>query len=189
LANGRNAQRLEDLIGTGGLISQLSHVADKIVGFRPCASQRGGDGIDIGLIDRKAHRLGCRHLREQCGKGNASTLTTAELPNRFAPVEVVEQTGDDIAHLGIACPHVFGLIADHGLTNRHVWVETVGLSEHANAQIVAVGDSPAVWLESLRENLHQSRFAVTVSTDDANSITLVDADGYRLENFFRRKLE
>ena len=73
---------------------------------------------------------------------------------------------------------MFCLVADNSGTNRHGWIDRVGLREHSDAQVVAMRYSAAVWFESLRQNLHESRLAVTVSTDDSNSITIVDADGY-----------
>ena len=104
-------------------------------------------------------------------------------------LEVVEQAADDIAHLGVAGPYVFGLFANYGLTNSHGWVERVTLVEHSDAQIAAMGHAAAVWLEGLRENLHQRRFAVAVCTNNANSVTLVDSNGYAAENLFGRKSE
>ena len=126
---------------------------------------------------------------QQRSQGNSSALATAQFTDRFRPVEVVEQATDDIAHLGVAGPYVFGLFANHGLSDSHGWVEGVTLVEHSDAQITAMSHATAVWLEGLRENLHERRFTIAVSTDDADSIAVVDADGHRLENFFRRKLK
>ena len=126
---------------------------------------------------------------QQRSQGNSPALTTAEFAYRFCPVEVVEQAADDIAHLGVAGPHVFGLFANHGLSNSHGWVEGVTLVEHSDAQIASMSHAAAVWLEGLRENLHQRRFSVAIATNDSDSIAVVDADGDRLKNFFRRKLK
>ena len=84
---------------------------------------------------------------------------------------------------------MFGLLADHCLTDSHGLVEGVTLVEHSDAQIASMGNSAAIGFESLRKNFHQSRFAIAVATNDSDSITIVDADGYRLKNFFRRKLK
>jgi hypothetical protein len=84
---------------------------------------------------------------------------------------------------------VFGLFADYGLTNSHGWVKRVTLVENSDAQITAMSHAAAVWLEGLRENLHERRFSVAIATNDSDSIAVVDADGYRLKNFFRRKLK
>ena len=84
---------------------------------------------------------------------------------------------------------MFGLLADHCLPNGHGWVEGVALVEHSDAQIVSMGNAAAIWLEGLRQNFHQRRFAIAVATDDSDSIAVVDADGHRFENFFRRKLQ
>jgi hypothetical protein len=52
-----------------------------------------------------------------------------------------------------------------------------------------VSDSAIIRLNALGKQLHEGRFAVTISADDSNSFGIVYTNGYRAKNRFSGKLK
>ena len=114
-------------------------------------------------------------LGQQAGQGHAASLPAGELADVGVPVHIRHQTGDHVAHLGVRGPDMVGDIADDGVAHRLIRVQGVRLVQHAHGGSRAHGDPPAVGVDAAGEQPHERGFAVTVATDDADPVTLVDA--------------
>ena len=68
-------------------------------------------------------------------------LAAGERGNRCLPVDVGNQSGDDVANPGIAGPFVVGALADQFPTDRAGFVEGVGLVEGSDSQAGPPGDA------------------------------------------------
>ena len=84
---------------------------------------------------------------------------------------------------------MFWHVANYGLPDGLPRVNHVGLVEQPKGHVVAVSDSPAVWLHALGQQLEQSRLAIAVAADDSDSVALVYAYGNLVEDLFGRKFE
>src|SRR5699024_441554 len=97
--------------------------------------------------------------------------------DRSLPVEVGDESGDDVAGTGVGGPLVIGGIADHGEADRRVVIEVVALVEHAQAQSAAVGHAAGVRFDRAGEHAEQARLPVAVAADDADHVTGLDCEG------------
>ena len=73
-------------------------------------------------------------------------------------------------------------IADDYLVHRALTVQLIGLVEHAKTDATPARHAPRIRFEGAREQPQQGGFAVAVSTDNADAITLVDANGNGIED-------
>ena len=89
---------------------------------------------------------------------------------------------DHLADARITGPLVFGAITDQRPSHRAVGVEDVGLVQRSDPQSAAPGDPPGIRAHLTGEQIQQTRFAVAVSSHDADAIAVADPDGRRFED-------
>src|SRR5690606_37572582 len=84
----------------------------------------------------------------------------------------------------VARPLVLGAVAQHDGADRRALGELVPLGEQAEPQPARVGDAPGVGLGLPRDDGHQGALAAAVAADDADAVTLVQAEGDTVEQRF-----
>ena len=87
-------------------------------------------------------------MNQQLGQCNTATLATRKRTNLLLPVEVIQQTSDDIANLCVAGPLVLWHVANYGLPDGLTRVDHICLVEKTDGEPVAMGDSTFIWREA-----------------------------------------
>ena len=80
-------------------------------------------------------------------------------------------------------------IADDGVRNNEIVGEFIRLIQHSEGDAVAARDASAIRLEATGEQSQQAGLAVTVSSDDADALTLVESNGDAVEDDTGRVFE
>jgi hypothetical protein len=148
-----------------------------------------GDAFDIevvgGLVEEDEIPVADQHA----GEGNATALSAGEGGHRGVPWDVGHQSGDDVADPGVAGPHVLRQLADDRFAHGERIRQHVGLVEHRKGGATTAGDPAGVGFQPAAEHCEQTRFAVAVASDDADSVTFVQSERDRVEDHARRILE
>ncbi len=143
-----------------------------------------GDALDVevvgGLVEDQEVLVG----DEQLGEGDASALAAGERADdgvealvEAGQVEAAEESGEDVADLGVAGPLVVGHVADDLVADGRGGVEGVVLGQDAHAQAAGLGDPAGVGLLQLGEHADEGGLAVAVAADDADPVSLGHAEG------------
>src|SRR5699024_7544211 len=115
-------------------------------------------------------------------QGHSAALASREAGDRSLPVEVGDESGDDVAGTGVGGPLVIGGVADHGEADRRFVIEVVALIEHAQAQSAAVGHAAGGRLDRAGEHAAAARLPVAVAADDADHVAGLDSESHRVED-------
>ncbi len=143
-----------------------------------------GDALDVevvgGLVEDQEVLVG----DEQLGEGDAAALAAGERADdgvealaEAGQVEAAEETGQDVADLGVAGPLVVGHVADDLVADGGLGIEGVVLGEDSHAQAAGLGDPAGVGLLQLGEHPDEGGLAVAVAADHADAVPLGHAEG------------
>ena len=141
-----------------------------------------GDAVDVEVVRRLIEDEQVPVADQQGGQGHPASLSAGEAGDRGIPVEIGDESGDDVACLGIGRPFVVGHVTDDGEADARLGVEVVALAEHAQPQTTPVGHPPGIGIDGAGEHAQQARLAVAVAPDDADHVPGVDADGHGVED-------
>ena len=120
---------------------------------------------------------GQQHLR-QC---HSTPLTATEPANVSVEIHIRQQLLDHFAGVRLGGPHVIRPASDDDLADQGVRPEVIGLPQIPHRQPGDMGDPARIGLASARQDAQQRRLAVTVSADDPDRVTVVDAQADRVE--------
>jgi hypothetical protein len=148
-----------------------------------------GDRFDVEVVGGLVEQQHLPLAGQQPGERDAPPLAAAEHGHRRVPGDAGEQAADHVAHPGIARPDVLRRVPDDRPLDRERVVERVALVELADPDPAADGDPPGVGLLPPGEHGEQAGLAVTVPTDHADPVAVVQAQGDGIEDDFRRKLK
>ena len=152
-------------------------------------SSQPGDALDVEVVGRLVEEQHVVVADEQRSQRDAAPLATAEVADCGVPWDVGDEPSDDVADLRVAGPLVVGFVADDRVANGLGLVEGVGLVEHADVHAAAGRHAAGVGLHATGEDAQKRRLAVAVAADDADPVTLVDADRHGLEDGLGREVE
>src|SRR5690606_35389843 len=105
------------------------------------------------------------------------------------PRDVAHETVDDVTHLRVTGPFVFGAVTNDGVADQLVVGQFVGLVEHAEGDTTATGDATGIRIDASRQQTQQCRFTVAIAHDDADAVALIEPDGEAVEYDTGRVLE
>ena len=148
-----------------------------------------GDALDIEVVGRFVEDDHVPVAHQQLSELDAAALAAGERAHRRLPVDIGDQSTDDISDPCVAGPLVFSGIADQYRCHRGVRVEAVGLVQGSDRQPAAACHPSGVGLETADEHGQQAGFALPVASDEADSVAVVDAHGHGVEDHLRRILE
>src|SRR5690606_37983347 len=103
-------------------------------------------------------------------------LATAERSDLGIPRQIGEEAVDHVADARVARPLVLRGVADDGGADREVVRQVVGLVEHADPRAAAHRDAAGVRLLDAGEHAEEAGLPVAVTADDADAVTLFDAE-------------
>jgi hypothetical protein len=126
---------------------------------------------------------------EQRRERNTPALAAAQIAQAGIPRDAADEPGDDVTDAAIAGPLVFIPIADDRVGNDEVIVEFVGLVKHPEGHSASTGHPAVIGLDAAGQQAKQRGLAVTVSTDDSDSLAFVDADRHGIKDHPRRVCE
>ena len=113
------------------------------------------DGLHVKVVGGLVHAYDVPGAHEQAGQVAAAALATGELAHQAAPVKVPYELVHDAADARVGGPDVVGGLAHHGVPDRLVIAELVGLAEVANVDAAAPGDRALVGLQALGHDVQQ----------------------------------
>jgi hypothetical protein len=123
-------------------------------------------------------------INEQVGQLHPAQLSTREAGEfaiEYGVLESAQQPGENIAGFAIGRPFVVELISDHSHSNGHSgrWITYLG--QHSYAQSSSVRDTTGV---NRRTTKHpeQSRLAPAVTSDNSDSVRLIEPEGNVVKN-------
>ncbi len=152
-------------------------------------SGQPGDALDVEVVGRLVEEQHVVVADQQRSQRDPAALATAEIADRGVPRDVGDESRDDVADLRVAGPLVVGLVADDRVADGLGLVEGVGLVEHPDVHAAAGRHAAGVGLHASGQDAKERRLAVAVAADDADPVTLVDADRHRLEDGLGREVE
>ena len=121
---------------------------------------------------------------QQAGKIHASTLAARKRADGGFPRDVRHQAGKNVANARVACPFVFGCVADQHVLYGVGIIKLVALSQQSYAHSAVAHHAPFVGLQRAGQQTEQGRFAVAVATDDADARAFVDAQRHVFKHRF-----
>ena len=147
------------------------------------------DGPHVEVVSRLVQREHVPVADEEPREVHAPALATRELAHAGLPRHVGDEPLEDRADARARGPFVLGGVAHYGLVNRLGVVEGVTLAEEPHREAAPVRDAPGVGLEGAREECEQSRLAVAVLADDADTVALVYTEGHVAKDLLGGEVE
>ena len=147
------------------------------------------DALDVQVVGRLVEEQDVPVADQQPRECHTATLPTGQLVDADVPRDVRDETADDVADLRVTGPLVLLEVADDGAADGRALGQDVALVQVADGQPAAVRDAAAVGLEALGQQREEGRLAVAVPADDADPVTLVDAEGDVVEDDLGGELE
>ena len=125
---------------------------------------------------------------QQARKVHATALTARKLAHRALPGHIANETGEDLARTRTRGPLVLGRVAHDGMMHGVGISQVVLLAEQTDRGAAAMRHAAVVGLQRAGEHAQQRRLAVTVFTDNTNTIALAHAERHAIENMLGGKL-
>ncbi|MPM42020.1 hypothetical protein SDC9_88682 [bioreactor metagenome] len=141
-----------------------------------------GDRLEVEVVGRLIEGQHVPVAGEQLGQRDPSALTAGQGVEAGVPVQVGHHPGDDVADPRVAGPGVLRRVTDHGVPDRLLIRQGVGLVQHADPDAVADGHPAPVGRTPPGEHGEQAGLAVAVAADDADPIALVHPEGDGVED-------
>ena len=135
-----------------------------------------GDRLDVEVVGRLVEHDQVVVAEQQRGERAAPPLATGQPDHRPVEGDAGQQHLDDLAGAGVGRPLVVGHAAEHRLAHGVGVVQLVALLQVADQQAALLRDAAAVGLLETGEQPEQRRLAVAVAADDADPLTLGDAE-------------
>ena len=141
------------------------------------------------MVGRLVEQEQVRGVKQRPGQRDPPLLAARQA--RDARVDAVgkageghsaKEAGEDLAKRRVARPGVLGPVADEGLPDRVRGIEIGLLENEGRADVRRPRHRPAVGLLGTGDQAHERRLARSVLADDADPLTLADAEGDVLEH-------
>ncbi len=150
---------------------------------RPCraAGQVLGqprDRLDVEVVGRLVQQQDVEVGQQRSSERDPAALPSGESGDRAVEVETDEQVADDLARLRIRRPLVLGALSDDDVADGRGLVEVVVLTDHAPVQPAVVSEPAVVGRLQAGQDAQQRRLAVTVATDDADPVAVLDPEAH-----------